>query len=896
MNRALTIFALGTALPALATTYTVPAGSTSATIQAIVNAAGAAPGNTVAFSAGVYNLTSTISLPCNNGTVYTGPVIGTPHVTYSNTGVMSLSNLPMAVLTVSRNQYVFAIKSNGVSFTVPTAGCTVQYMGFNGTQGGIWVDSPASGITLQYNAFYNNNPPWNNAMPDANAAIYLDGENGAGSPSGGVSYISILWNSFFNNCASIQANAWPDAGGDCNAIHVQSYNNHLVIQNNIVNQTEQGFKFYEQPYEYPVQFNVDVENNNMQGNSRILIEDQQPTNANAVFSHNAFYQPTNPSYNTFELSMPLNQCVNSPAGCSGKGEGAATVADDNVYIGNVPVTITGSGAHYGIGLEQWGVGATATNSLFQGGNGPDTCEAGYGCSSWSVVVGLPFSNVKTTNNYFSGYDVGRWGPFGYEAGATAANAGMSLSPNTMTATSTTIPTVAPTILAAPSSQGYNVTITDRDTMHRLSFFYTTDGTTPAIFGPGGSAGTTKVYQGPFTVAAGTTIKAIASWGAGANQGIVFPSFGYVPSAVTTLTVTPATRSLVGAYLRANANSIAPGSTLQLTAYGMYSDGTSAPLPDAQGNAVTLWNTSNHAIAKVSTRGHLTALANGQVNVQATVGNVKSTIFPLVVSPVASAHAVSAFPPLAEANQSTANSLPQTSAEGSAGTGGGSWGDPEGGTPSGGGSAGGTSSAAGPIPAGAGPALADSFDGPFWMLVKPAGGSASISGGHLFLGVPGGSNHDPFMPSNQAVRVVQKVGNADFDVAIKIDSPLVATDRGTSQGLMVTDDDQNFITFALTTDGSSVGLKAVTVTGGAPATVLEDRALSEYKSPMYLRLSRSGSAYVGYYSADGETWTQATSFNFSQAPTAIGPFASNYSDTPANAVPVVMAVNWFAVQP
>jgi hypothetical protein len=32
-----------------------------------------------------------------------------------------------------------------------------------------------------------------------------------------------------------------------------------------------------------------------------------------------------------------------------------------------------------------------------------------------------------------------------------------------------------------------------------------------------------------------------------------------------------------------------------------------------------------------------------------------------------------------------------------------------------------------------------------------------------------------------------------------------------------------------------------------------------------------------------------------APTAIGPFASNYNDTPANAVPVVMSVNWFDVQ-
>ena len=86
-------------------------------------------------------------------------------------------------------------------------------------------------------------------------------------------------------------------------------------------------------------------------------------------------------------------------------------------------------------------------------------------------------------------------------------------------------------------------------------------------------------------------------------------------------------------------------------------------------------------------------------------------------------------------------------------------------------------------------------------MTPEGGSASISNSHLFIGVPGGSNHDPLLPSNQAVRVMQTIGNEDFDVAIKIDSPLFATDENTSQGLMVLSDSQNFITFALKTDGN-----------------------------------------------------------------------------------------------
>jgi hypothetical protein len=50
-----------------------------------------------------------------------------------------------------------------------------------------------------------------------------------------------------------------------------------------------------------------------------------------------------------------------------------------------------------------------------------------------------------------------------------------------------------------------------------------------------------------------------------------------------------------------------------------------------------------------------------------------------------------------------------------------------------------------------------------------------------------------------------------------------------------------------------------------------------------------------YSVDGINFTQAASFTDTATTTAIGPFASNYNDTAANAVPVVMSVNWFDVQ-
>ena len=204
-------------------------------------------------------------------------------------------------------------------------------------------------------------------------------------------------------------------------------------------------------------------------------------------------------------------------------------------------------------------------------------------------------------------------------------------------------------------------------------------------------------------------------------------------------------------------------------------------------------------------------------------------------------------------------------------------------------------AASPVtPAAAKAPLASSFPGPLWQVVNPNGGTASVSNGHLFLNVPGGSNHDALLPSNQAVRVVQPIGNEDFDVSIKIDSPIVATAAGTSQGLMVIVDDQDFITFALVTDGTNISLAAHKVSAGVAATVFDQASFNEYHNPICLRLTRAGTTYTAYYSPDGVVWTQATSFVDTRVPTLIGPFAGNYNRVPARAVPVVMAVNWFDV--
>ena len=76
MNKTLVLLVLGMGIPHPPRPTNVAAGASAATIQNLVNQAGSAPGNTVAFAAGSYSLSDSVLLPCGNGTVYTGPNVG----------------------------------------------------------------------------------------------------------------------------------------------------------------------------------------------------------------------------------------------------------------------------------------------------------------------------------------------------------------------------------------------------------------------------------------------------------------------------------------------------------------------------------------------------------------------------------------------------------------------------------------------------------------------------------------------------------------------------------------------------------------------------------------------------------------------------------------------------
>jgi hypothetical protein len=87
------------------------------------------------------------------------------------------------------------------------------------------------------------------------------------------------------------------------------------------------------------------------------------------------------------------------------------------------------------------------------------------------------------------------------------------------------------------------------------------------------------------------------------------SFGAVTVTVPGTTTEP---TLVSSYLAAKgkAQTMVKGGLPQITAYGTYSDGSVVALPNAGNGGVIAWNTSDHAVGKISKHGDATTMRKG----------------------------------------------------------------------------------------------------------------------------------------------------------------------------------------------------------------------------------------------------------------------------------------------
>jgi regulation of enolase protein 1 (concanavalin A-like superfamily) len=200
------------------------------------------------------------------------------------------------------------------------------------------------------------------------------------------------------------------------------------------------------------------------------------------------------------------------------------------------------------------------------------------------------------------------------------------------------------------------------------------------------------------------------------------------------------------------------------------------------------------------------------------------------------------------------------------------------------------------PSGAVPVSAqtDEFNGSAlgsrWSLHAPAGGSASVTAGALAIAVPAGSSHEIWSSGNRGVRVMQAIGDGDFRVDAKLDTPL--TSANTMQGFVVEQDDRDLLRLDETFDGTNRHvfggklIDGVGVTGG-------DMSIGPGAGSLHLRITRIGDTWTGAWSVDGSAFTTAFSFTHKLSAIRIGLWAGNTGGTAAPAL--TSRVDWFRVR-
>ncbi len=158
--------------------------------------------------------------------------------------------------------------------------------------------------------------------------------------------------------------------------------------------------------------------------------------------------------------------------------------------------------------------------------------------------------------------------------------------------------------------------------------------------------------------------------------------------------------------------------------------------------------------------------------------------------------------------------------------------------------------------------------PRWSFVNPAGDvTKTMTGTDLRLNIPAGP-HDLWTNNQNAPRVLQSVGNTDFEVETKFETSPTSSIQ--YEGIYVEASPNNWARFIVYNYGGTAYANAATMNGSTPNWI--GSTAIPAGTNLWIRVKRVGNQWTASYSQNGTTWTTYANFAYTMTVTKIGPYA------------------------
>jgi regulation of enolase protein 1 (concanavalin A-like superfamily) len=153
-------------------------------------------------------------------------------------------------------------------------------------------------------------------------------------------------------------------------------------------------------------------------------------------------------------------------------------------------------------------------------------------------------------------------------------------------------------------------------------------------------------------------------------------------------------------------------------------------------------------------------------------------------------------------------------------------------------------------------------------------------------MPAGTAHNAWGAGgvNETIRAMQAAPDSDFQLEVKWNTEPAGGYN--DQGILVEQDDGNWLRFDVYHNNSSLRLFVGKTIGGANTALLNANIPSG--SAFYLRVERNGDTWTTWSSGDGVSWDLRNSFVQSLAVTRVGVYAGN----PIDALSFTSEVDYF----